>query len=410
PATRRVPMTLFGLVRHGQTDYNLQDLFQGSSDIPLNATGIAQAHAAFDDLPDVDWDVVISSPLQRAEQTARIICEDHALPFGGTDPRLVEIDWGAAEGQPVEEMERTYPGRSFPGREEHQAVADRGYDALEALEERFPGQKVLLVAHGTLIRFLLSGIIEQPLPSIPNDTLSLVELAETTSRVRMIEGQSHRRGVRGRLLRSRAQRRAAPPPAAPVRRRGAGAHGRGRLRRGGGPAAARLRCRADRAHDRLRARPVARDAAGSDREARGEGHGPDGDAPHPRLPGAVHGRRILPHPGRLTVPRSPPARALAGLRGADRRGDRPAGGRAGADLVRDRRAAGRDLPAARDGRRPGPAGAAGPRPRRRPLSGAPGSRSSGSARPRLRPAAARRARPGPGTPSRGGRSHPSARG
>ncbi|ACU85810.1 phosphoglycerate mutase [Brachybacterium faecium] len=182
-------MTLFGLVRHGQTDYNLQDLFQGSSDIPLNATGIAQAHAAFDDLPDVDWDVVISSPLQRAEQTARIICEDHALPFGGTDPRLVEIDWGAAEGQPVEEMERTYPGRSFPGREEHQAVADRGYDALEALEERFPGQKVLLVAHGTLIRFLLSGIIEQPLPSIPNATLSLVELEETTWRVRMIAGQ-----------------------------------------------------------------------------------------------------------------------------------------------------------------------------------------------------------------------------
>lgn len=182
-------MTLFGLVRHGQTDYNLQNLFQGSSDIPLNDTGIAQAHAAFDQLPTVDWDVVITSPLQRAEQTGRIIAEDHGIPFGGTDPRLVEIDWGAAEGQPVEEMEARYPGRSFPGREDHQAVADRGYDALEDLETRYPGQKVLLVAHGTLIRFLLSGVIERPLDSIPNATLSFIELEGTTWRVRMIAGQ-----------------------------------------------------------------------------------------------------------------------------------------------------------------------------------------------------------------------------
>lgn len=182
-------MTLFGLVRHGQTDYNLQDLFQGSSDIPLNANGIAQAHAAFDQLPAVDWDVVLSSPLKRAEETARIIGEDHGIPFGGTEPRLSEIDWGAAEGRPVREMEEKYPGRSFPGREDHQAVADRGYDALEDLERRFPDQEVLLVSHGTLIRFLLSGIIEEPLPSIPNATLSLIELEGTTWRVRMIAGQ-----------------------------------------------------------------------------------------------------------------------------------------------------------------------------------------------------------------------------
>lgn len=182
-------MTLFGLVRHGQTDYNLRNLFQGSSDIPLNETGIAQAHAAFDQLPPVAWDVVVSSPLQRAEQTARIIAEDHAIPFGGTDPRLVEIHWGVAEGEPVQEMQQRYPGRTFPEIENAQQVADRGYDALEALEERFPGQKVLLVAHGTLIRFLLSGVLEQPLPSIPNATLSLIELEETTWSVSMIAGQ-----------------------------------------------------------------------------------------------------------------------------------------------------------------------------------------------------------------------------
>src|SRR5699024_5746416 len=85
---------------------------------------------------------------------------------------------------------------SFPGREDHQAVADRAYDALEAVEERFPGQKVLLVAHGTLIRFLLSRISEQPLPSIPNATPSLVELEATTWRVRMIAGQEVAQSVK----------------------------------------------------------------------------------------------------------------------------------------------------------------------------------------------------------------------
>lgn len=182
-------MTLFGLVRHGQTEYNRQHLFQGSSDIPLNETGIAQAHAALDGQPTVDWDVVVTSPLRRAEQTGRIIAQDHSIPFGGTDPRLVEIDWGAAEGQDVTEMQDRYPGRSFPGREDHQAVADRGVDALESLEERYPDQKVLVVAHGTLIRFILSGVIQRPLPSLPNGALSLVELTDLTWRVSLIAGR-----------------------------------------------------------------------------------------------------------------------------------------------------------------------------------------------------------------------------
>ncbi|MCS6710962.1 histidine phosphatase family protein [Brachybacterium sp. EF45031] len=191
-------MTLFGLVRHGQTDYNLRGLFQGSSDIPLNDTGREQAHHALEPLPAIPWDTVVSSPLQRAEQTARIIAEDHDIPWGGTDVRLREIDWGAAEGRPVDEMERLYPDRSFPGREDHQQVADRGYDALEDLEQRFPGKNVLVVAHGTLIRFLLSGIAERPLDSIPNGTLSVITLEGTTWGVEMIAGVAEERIVQVR--------------------------------------------------------------------------------------------------------------------------------------------------------------------------------------------------------------------
>lgn len=183
-------MTLFGLVRHGQTDYNLQGLFQGSSDIPLNETGREQAHHALDGAPDIAWDAAVSSPLMRAEETARIIAEDHRIPFVGTDPRLTEIDWGEAEGHDVAEMEARYPGRTFPGREGLQAVADRGYLALDDLAERFGDQNVLVVAHGTFIRLLLSGVTGTHLASIPNGALSLLRHQRESWQVEMVAGEA----------------------------------------------------------------------------------------------------------------------------------------------------------------------------------------------------------------------------
>lgn len=189
-------MTLFGLVRHGQTDYNARGLFQGSSDIPLNATGREQAHHALDHAADIPWDAVVSSPLLRARETAEIIAADHAIPLGPADPRLAEIDWGAAEGHDVAEMEARYPERAFPGREDDQAVADRGYDALEDLERRFPGRNVLVVAHGTIIRYLLSGIAERAMDSIPNATLSIITLEGTRWGVEMVAGRREENIVR----------------------------------------------------------------------------------------------------------------------------------------------------------------------------------------------------------------------
>lgn len=189
-------MTLFGLVRHGQTEYNRRSLFQGSSDIPLNDDGIEQAHRALDHIPDLDWDVVITSPLQRAEQTGRIIAEDHGIPFGQVVPDLREIDWGQAEGMDVDEAEARWPQRSFPGREDHQEVADRGYDSLEKLEVQYRGKNVLVVAHGTIIRFILSGIAERALDSIPNGTLSLVRLEGTEWTVEMIANERVQNTVR----------------------------------------------------------------------------------------------------------------------------------------------------------------------------------------------------------------------
>lgn len=181
-------MTLFGLVRHGQTDYNLRNLYQGASDIPLNATGREQAHRALDHLPDIHWDVVVASPLLRAQETAQIIAADHHITDGGTDEDLREIDWGSAEGHDVEQMRLAHPDRDFPGREETQVVADRGCAALARLAERYGDANVLVVAHGTLIRLLLSGIVGRALGSIDNATLSLVRVDGPVWTVDMIGG------------------------------------------------------------------------------------------------------------------------------------------------------------------------------------------------------------------------------
>lgn len=182
-------MTLFGLVRHGQTEYNRQNLFQGSSDIPLNDTGREQAHRALDTSTPVAWDAVITSPLLRAQETGQIIAADHGLSFEGTDPRLVEIDWGRAEGHSVPEMEERYPRRSFPGREGLDSVVDRACAALEELADARPEQSVLMVAHGTLIRLVISGITGEHLPSLPNGALSLLEVEGDTWTVHMVAGR-----------------------------------------------------------------------------------------------------------------------------------------------------------------------------------------------------------------------------
>lgn len=64
------------IVRHGQTDWNLEGRYQGRTDIDLNETGIKQAEKIRQELKSVKFDKVFSSPLKRAYKTAQIICND----------------------------------------------------------------------------------------------------------------------------------------------------------------------------------------------------------------------------------------------------------------------------------------------------------------------------------------------
>jgi uncharacterized phosphatase len=160
-------MTTIYLVRHGETDWNRQRRIQGSTDIPLNGTGRVQAAASGDLLASRDWDGVYASPLSRAYETAQIIAARLGLAEPGVVPEVAERRYGEAEGLTGEEIDARFPGDTeVPGRESREDVAARAIPAIVALAERHPGESIVVVSHGGVIRTILSAVApgEHPEP------------------------------------------------------------------------------------------------------------------------------------------------------------------------------------------------------------------------------------------------------
>lgn len=152
-------MTVFALVRHGETDWNRERRIQGSTDIPLNDIGREQARATGALLASRRWTALVASPLSRAAETARLIGEYVGLSEPELETRLVERDYGAAEGLTGAEIDALYPeGADVPGREPREAVAVRAVNALHDLAARHPGEAVIVVAHGGVIRSVLESV------------------------------------------------------------------------------------------------------------------------------------------------------------------------------------------------------------------------------------------------------------
>ena len=145
-------------IRHGQTDWNLQARMQGREEVPLNETGIAQARECakgFKDALDragVSWTKIISSPLSRASDTAKIIKDAVGCEYFGIDERIIERDFGEMSGLVYEEYSRA----TFNNVPEIKTV-----ETIESLMERLNafikdnvkmGERVLVVTHGAVTR------------------------------------------------------------------------------------------------------------------------------------------------------------------------------------------------------------------------------------------------------------------
>ena len=157
--------TIVGLLRHGQTDWNIDFRLQGIADIPLNATGISQAEIAGLAINGKDWDVQLTSPLSSAMATAEIVAKSAGFDLISTEPLLLERSFGEAEGLLYDEWKTKYEDtNAVPGAETLEQLEERSRMLLDKLVEDFAGQRVLTVSHGALIRKLLRIASHKTLP------------------------------------------------------------------------------------------------------------------------------------------------------------------------------------------------------------------------------------------------------
>ncbi|KAA9394187.1 histidine phosphatase family protein [Kocuria coralli] len=149
---------MLAFMRHGQTDWNQAARLQGRADIPLNEVGREQALEAARLLRDADpgWDLVVTSPLGRARETGRIVAEELGIELGPAYEDLVERSFGANEGQSVAGISLEDYERLLTVAEPEDEVVARGVGGLREVQREFPGRNVLVVAHGTLIRFTVA--------------------------------------------------------------------------------------------------------------------------------------------------------------------------------------------------------------------------------------------------------------
>ncbi|MBB3343770.1 MULTISPECIES: histidine phosphatase family protein [unclassified Luteimonas] len=163
------------LARHGETPWNAEGRYQGQEDIPLSPVGERQATLLGARLADVRIDRAVSSPLSRANRTARLALGVDRASLLTTDPGLAEIAHGTWEGLLAAEIGERDPERlaawrdapdtvQMPGGESLQQVLDRAWPAFaRALAGLGPDDTALIVAHDAVNRVILCRVLGLPL-------------------------------------------------------------------------------------------------------------------------------------------------------------------------------------------------------------------------------------------------------
>ena len=197
------------IVRHGQTDFNLQNIVQGSGvDSSLNPRGRAQARAFFDHYKDVPFDKIYTSTLKRTKETVQQFL-DLGIPTEAL-AGLNEISWGNKEGYKITPDEDQYyhymlkqwqlgnTALRIEGGESPDDVVVRMKPAVDHIISKTEEKTILVCMHGRAIRILLCILMNYPLKSMDmfeheNLCLYLLEHSENTFTIRLHNDISHLR-------------------------------------------------------------------------------------------------------------------------------------------------------------------------------------------------------------------------
>ena len=198
------------IVRHGETEWNVQGRIQGHTDIGLSERGKGQARLVCQRLAKALIDVAYSSDLERCAETARQILGQRSVPLH-TTPRLREYHKGIFEGLTPEETSQRYPELyaasqvndldfAPPGGESTRQTSARMAAFIAELKERHLDDNVLIVGHGGALRAAMVALLELPLEAnwrfvMANCGLSVVDIYSDNAVLRLFNDTSHLDGV-----------------------------------------------------------------------------------------------------------------------------------------------------------------------------------------------------------------------
>jgi len=161
-------MTEIILARHGETEWNVEEVFRGRIDIELNETGIKQAELLAEYLSERKIDAIYSSPLKRAVKTAEIIAGYHKLDVE-IAPGLIDFDCGKWHGLPHQEVKDKYkelyalwvshPDKvKLPAGESLNDVRKRAMSVVDNVVAKYEGT-VVLAAHRVVNKVLICALL-----------------------------------------------------------------------------------------------------------------------------------------------------------------------------------------------------------------------------------------------------------
>jgi broad specificity phosphatase PhoE len=161
-------MTELILARHGQTEWNVEEVFRGRIDVELNQTGRRQAELLAESLSGQKIEAVYSSPLKRALKTAEAVARRHRLKVE-VSPGLIDSDFGQWQGLSLREVKEKYNQLYEQWAESPQLVKIPGGESLDAVRERAlqvvngvmakHGGAVVLVSHRVVNKVLICALL-----------------------------------------------------------------------------------------------------------------------------------------------------------------------------------------------------------------------------------------------------------